>query len=164
MAKITSWAFSAHDTMRCLKNLQLVASRRFSSGLRAAYATWAVGEGSGRGPPTSQGMQTDRYTGVKEHVGCACLARAVGLRTRRLTPLLAAIGCAALLHLHNRTVLQLYHGSTGAVMFRSGPVRSDHASATKPSTESPLPAGMLTAKRALWRLKFAAQVLPKFRV
>ena len=70
---------------RCLKNLQLklVASRRFSSGLRAAYATWAVGEGAGRGPPTSQGMQTDRYTGVKEHVGCACPARAVGLPCAR---------------------------------------------------------------------------------
>ena len=28
---------------------------------------------------------------------------------------------AALLHKHNRTALQLYHGSTGAIMFRSGP-------------------------------------------
>jgi hypothetical protein len=95
-------------------------------------------------------------------LSCPCSGAA--LRPRRLTPLLDAIGCAALLHLHNRTVLQLYHGSTGAVMFRSGPVRTDTASATKSSTESPLPAGMLTAKRALWRLKFAAQILPKVRV
>ena len=29
--------------------------------------------------------------------------------------------CAALLNTNNRTVLQLYHGSTGAIMFRSGP-------------------------------------------
>jgi hypothetical protein len=44
-----------------------------------------------------------------------------GLRTDRYT---------ALLNTHNSTVLQLYHGSTGAVMFRSGPASTTSAQNT----------------------------------
>ena len=42
---------------------------------------------------------------------------------------------AAILNTHTRTVLQLYHGSTGAVMFRSGP-----SSALNDTAATPLPA------------------------